>query len=80
MASKVMSKTPSDRALIHTLFSITRSVSALTATAPWPAAAFTRESSLSSRQVVISPSSRRISASALPSLSRSAGSSSTSVV
>ena len=75
-----MSNTPSERSLIHTLFSITASVSALTGTALFPAAALMREISLSSRQVVISPSSRRISSSALASLPRSVGSSSASLV
>jgi hypothetical protein len=59
---------------------MTTRLSGLTTTASLPAPALIREISVSGRQVVISPSSRRISAIALASLGRIAASSIASLV
>ncbi len=75
-----MSKTPSERSLIHTLFSITASVSGPTVAARLPAPALIRDTSLSSRQVVMSASRRRISAIAASNVAWSAAASCASSV
>src|SRR5258706_10751717 len=62
ITSKVMSNTPPDLLLIHRLLSMTASTSGPTLTGARPAFLLICETSLSSRHVVMSPSSLRTSA------------------